>query len=884
MMQRHGSHSVSLFLMAALALSSCSDSDPSGTGAQQEIGKATIYRDSFGVPHIYAETLGALFFAFGYAMAEDRLFQMEFTRRVGAGTLAEVLGPDYVQYDEDARTYLPPDSWFEESFQALEPEYRLMYQAYADGINSYIELAKQNPLKMPFECILMQIDLEPFTTTDLFKIGLFLADRWGTKGGLELENLALYEEWIKKYGEEGAAELLEDVLPQNDPEAYASLPETALQTLGSAGRAQRASRLPTVRPDILRNIAVRIEASAKVRDRFLGHASCAIAISPERSASGNVLMTLSTADGAEVHLNGAGFDVSGYTFPGNPALSAGRGRHYAWETTVGFSDMIDTYAEKLNPQNRYQYQFQGSWRDMECRTETIRVRNAAPVELEACRTVHGPVIGWDLENNVAYSQRHAGSERGLSIVRTLFDMHRAETYEDFDRAVRTMEFNVNVVYGDDQGNIAYWFPGLHPVRPAHVDDRFPASGTGEDEWLGYIPPEDLPHCLNPAQGYLVSWNNQPTRDWEAGDYGRWGKTYYVYKPVELVESDPSVSWDELHEIHKQIARSWGHVEDSATNKDFYVPYLLAAAQEGDDPEILEAVSYMQQWNGAYEDADGDRFYDSVGLTLYRKWMPLTVRRILGDELGERSIQYGYEQALLLRAFEGAQSGFPTKWDFFNGEDRNEVIRETLRAAIEELEAEYGTSDMTAWKHPILWRDFTEDPMMGAAALLGFVEPVPHSGAADYTQFLELSPEATRMETVIPSGGQCRFIDPLLRPSPHINDQAPMWANFEYKPMSFDRAEIEATAESVLELTYPPSPPSSCFIATAAFGLERAGKTALLRSFRDRWLQKSAAGRWLVSAYYKYSPALADTIRERPWLRKIVTILLMPTVGFAWLLG
>lgn len=150
-----------------------------------------------------------------------------------------------------------------------------------------------------------------------------------------------------------------------------------------------------------------------------------------------------------------------------------------------------------------------------------------------------------------------------------------------------MEFNVNVVYGDDQDNIAYWFQGLHPIRPAHVDSRFPASGTGEDEWLGYIPPEDLPHCLNPAQGYLVSWNSQPTRDWEAGDYGRWGKTFHVYKPVELVEADPLIAWDELHEIHKHIARSWRHVEDSATKKDFYVSYRLAAAQEGSDPEVLE---------------------------------------------------------------------------------------------------------------------------------------------------------------------------------------------------------------------------------------------------------------------------------------------------------
>lgn len=280
---------------------------------------------------------------------------------------------------------------------------------------------------MPFECILMKIDLRPFTTTDLLKIGFFLANRWGTKGGLELENLALYEEWVQKYGEEAAQRLLEDVLPQNDPEAYASLPESLSRAASEGGRTLAMPRLPSVRPDILRNIAGRLQSFAKTQDRFVGHASCAIAISPERSASGNVLMTPCTADGAEVHLNGAGFEVAGYTFPGNPGLSAGRGRHYAWETTVGFSDMIDTYVEKLNPQNRYQYEFQGSWDDMECRTETIPVRNAAPMELEVCGTAHGPVIGWDLENNVAYSQRRAGSDRGLSIVRTLPDMDRAET-------------------------------------------------------------------------------------------------------------------------------------------------------------------------------------------------------------------------------------------------------------------------------------------------------------------------------------------------------------------------------------------------------------------------------------------------------------------------
>ena len=765
-----------------------------------------IYRDNFGVPHIYADTAEALFFGWGYTIAEDRLYQIEYMKRVSSGTLAEVFGPDYLEFDKDQRAFLQADDYYENRRQSLPQYKQRLFEAYVDGVNQYIKEAKEDPSKMPAEFNSFGIELKPYTVVDMFKLSQYLGAFWGAEGGHELENLALYDRLIEKYGAEKAKIIFDDLLPPSDPESFTSLPgsyawKSPAKEVGDISYANHPGIFPEIRPEILERKAEQSGRYAVMLPFGSLHASHATAIGPQKTANGKVLMSMCTADGAEVHLCGAGYEVTGYTFPGSLSIGSGRGRTCAWQMTVGESDIIDTYVETLNPENPHQYFYKGEWHDMERRTDIINVKGSEPHEVNVFRTIHGRVFDWDIENNVAYAKKVAGAE--LPMVEPMTDLYRAKSFDEFKTAVEKMNFNCNVVYGDVDGNIAYWHFGYLPLRPEHVDPRLPARGTGEDEWLGYIPSNKLPHIKNPDQGWLISWNNQPARDWPAGDCARWGKTFHVYKPVELIKAENEFTWEKLHQYHFNTAKAWGHVEwAKATNKNFFTPYLRKAAIESDNQRIKDAIAQLEQWDGLYIDADNDEFYDSTGLTIWRKWLDIAIKRVLGDEMGDTDIRWGYDRALLLRALEGANAKSPFKWDFFNGENANAVINETLATTIDELTAE-GGNDMSKWKHPVFWKKF-KSPTMGMIAYLKILKPIPKSGQADYTHFIELGDGVIdRMETIIPSGGQSWFVGQDMVPSPHASDQYLMHANFQYKPTHFELADIKANSESVKELTYAP---------------------------------------------------------------------------------
>ena len=765
-----------------------------------------IYRDNFGVPHIYADDAEALFFGWGYAIAEDRLYQIEYMKRVSSGTLAEVFGSEFLEYDVDQRAFLRSDDYYEQRLQSLPQYNQRLYLSYVDGVNQYIKEAKADPSKMPAEFGSFGIELKPYTVIDMFKLVQYLGAFWGAEGGHELENLALYDRLIEKYGEEKAKIIFDDLLPPSDPESFTSLPDSYSwglpdKDVDNKSYANHPGILPEILPEILKRKAEQSKRYALTLPFDSLHASHATAIGPGKTANGKVLMSMCTADGAEVHLCGAGYEVTGYNFPGSLSIGSGRGRTCAWQMTVGESDIIDTYVETLNPENPHQYLYKGQWQDMERRTEVINVKGSEPYELEVFRTIHGRIFDWDLENNIAYSKRAAGAD--VAMTEPMTALYRARSFDEFKTAVEKMNFNCNVVYGDVDGNIAYWHFGYLPLRPAHVDPRLPARGTGEDEWLGYIPANKLPYVKNPDQGWLISWNNQPARDWPAGDCARWGKTFHVYKPVELIKAEDEFTWEKLHQYHFNTAKAWGHVEWAhATNKNLFTPYLHKAALESKNQRIKDAVIELEQWDGLYIDADNDAFYDSVGLTIWRKWLGIAIKRVLEDEKGDTNIRWGYDQALLLRALEGENSKFPFTWDFFNGEDVYTVINESLATTINELTAEYG-KDMTTWKHPVFMKEFTSG-MMGMIPYLKILKPVPESGQAEYTHFIELGDGVIdQMETIIPSGGQSWFVGPDKVPSPHASDQYLMHANFQYKPTHFELADIQSNLESVKELTYAP---------------------------------------------------------------------------------
>jgi penicillin amidase len=692
-----------------------------------------------------------------------------------------------------------------------------VFKAYTDGINQYIHEAKQDPEgKLPKEFEAFGIELTRFYILDSIKIQQFVSSQFGLKGGSELENLAFYGELVQRHGEESARKIFDDILPQNDPDAYCSVPcASPGSTLNSsAGASDQWHLLRTLVSGVPRRALGEARSSTHVREFWrdiVQPASCGWVVSPKKSETGNVLMGISTADGAEAHLHGAGISASGYTFPGIPTLGgSGRTKHFVWQYTVGYGDQIDTYVETLHPEREDRYLYQGEWRQMERRTESIKVRGEGTVELEVYRTVHGPVVAWDPEGNAVYSVKSVGSDLeggALSSFSAVIETYRAKSYEEYRRAVRSFVLNVGVLYGDDEGNIAYWYTGLHPRRPKTVDSRLPVPGSGDYEWDGYVPPDELPHVKNPRQGYLVSWNNKPREDWEGGDFGRWGKTHRVHMPVELIEADPSISWEDGLGFHETISRGFAHVGGNVghdiTKPDFFVPYILQAAERSADPRVKEAASHLEQWDGLHKDLFSDGYYDSVGLTIYRRWLPTAIKTIFHDDIGDFStrIHYGYHFSLLLRALEGGHAGLPLSWDYFNGEDKYTVINRSLEETIDELTAEFGTEEMSKWKLPVFKRSFSTT-MPGLATKLGFVQEIPENGAAAYTHLAELRKPSVKLVSVIPTGGQSWFIDLSGKPDPHLVDQVSMHASFQYKPMHFDLPDVLANAESKKILTVP----------------------------------------------------------------------------------
>ena len=165
----------------------------------------------------------------------------------------------------------------------------------------------------------------------------------------------------------------------------------------------------------------------------------------------------------------------------------GHNRRAAFSSTAGADNIEDVFAEQLNPANHRQYLFKGKWKDMEVRPETFVVKGGSPVTVEFLYTVHGPVFYVDEANHVAFSKKLSCREGFLQGIASFFNLMKAETVKDFNKAAMLSDMSINYFFANVDGDIAYYHLGLHPVRAKGVDVRLPTPGTGEFEWRGFIP-------------------------------------------------------------------------------------------------------------------------------------------------------------------------------------------------------------------------------------------------------------------------------------------------------------------------------------------------------------------------------------------------------------
>ena len=744
-------------LAAALAAAACAD-EPSTFAelAEEHVAQidgeirvagldqpVEVLRDPWGVPHIYARNLDDLFFAQGFVQAQDRLWQMELYRRAGEGRLAEIVGPDAVEHDRIARLVKFRGPFDDEEFTSYHPEGRRILEAFAEGVNAYIEHARASG-ELPVEFALTGLEPERWTAeTPLLRMQtamplgdarseLRLAQRVAELGAAEANRRARPTPWR------------ELVVPGGvDPSVIGEEVADGLDGFRNA----------MARPELVAPYSgwddARMSLNLGAQESSPGSNNWAI--SGRLTASGEVIVANDPHRNVAnpslrymVHLDAPGWTAIGSTEPVLPGVAIGHNGRIAWGLTIVGTDQSDVYVERLNPSDPTQVLWQGGWEPMRVIHDTIRVKGAAEEVVELRYTRHGPVFHVDPERNLAYAIRSTMHEPGTTGYLGGLRLNVVESCVEFLEALRYWKAPTeNMICGDADGNIAWQASALSPRRDGW-HGRLPVPGHGEYEWQGFR--DDLPTELNPARGWVGTANH----DIHPEGYD---------PPLFFKTAGTFPRFDRLREVLS--AGSGFTVEDSkrlqqdAYSRSSHEQAALYRGWTASDPEMEPYRAELAEWDGWYR-------RDSRAAAI--------ANRLDDDEL---------EQAGASPA--GARAG---------------ALEAVLRAAIAELHEEQG-HDPAQWR----WgRDHrSEFPHslvsaydLPAAERSGGAGTVAATGAT-YRQIVDFADLDASLATNAP--GQSG------RPgSPYYGNLIDPWGRGEYFPMLFSREAVEARAEHRLLLT------------------------------------------------------------------------------------
>ncbi|MBX7185235.1 MAG: penicillin acylase family protein, partial [Vicinamibacteria bacterium] len=465
-----------------------------------------VIRDRYGVPHIYAKNTADLFFAQGFVVAQDRMWQLEMWRRNGEGRLAEVLGKDYVRRDTFARLLQFHGNWDAE-YQKYHPQGKLIFDSFARGVNAAIQKALDEK-KTPVEFDRMGFAPQPVWTARTI---LTRMAGWAMTRNASSEVARALD--IKRLGLEKTREL-----KPTDPERAFTVPEGLdLDDIepGILDIARDANNFNFPAPGGAFAAVADAGAASPADER--PSASNNWVIGGAKSSTGKPLLAndphrnlVNPALRYLVHLNAPGWNAIGATEPGVPGISVGHNDRVAWGFTILGVDQQDLYVEETDPQNPDRYLWKGEWRDMVRTRELIFVKGQVePVEVTLKRTHHGPVLSENTTRHRAYALRWAGAETGGAGYVGSLGVMQSRNWQEFKSNVGRAWFipSHSIVYADVDGNIGYLGVALSPVR-RNWDGLLPVPGKdGRYEWEGYVPFEKLPSSLNPASGFFNTSNN-----------------------------------------------------------------------------------------------------------------------------------------------------------------------------------------------------------------------------------------------------------------------------------------------------------------------------------------------------------------------------------------
>lgn len=796
-------------------------------------GPVDIYRDSMGIPHIYATTLHDLFVAQGYVHAQDRFWQMDFWRHIGSGRLAEMFGESQVETDAFLRTL----GWrviTEQEWEGLSDESQAILTAYAEGVNAYI--AERDGTELSLEYAILKLlnpdyTIEPWTP--IHSLTWAKAMAWDLRGnmGQEIERAVL----LKSFTPQQVDELFPPY-PQDHPLIVPQISVGGLES--SKASAVQSANLPL-------DALVAVQNNVALLDSILGSTGSEIgsnswAVSGELTDSGMPLLANDPHLGIQMpsiwyqiglHCQpksaACPFEVAGFSFAGVPGVIIGHNDRIAWGMTNVDPDVIDLYIEKVNPENPNQYEVNGQWLDFETRRETIQVGGGEAVEITVRLTRHGPVIsdtygllkddveppatpfkeraGIELPENYVVALRWTALEPSY-VFEAIWGFNKAQNWDEFRQAARSFAVPAqNLLYADVDGNIGYQMPGAIPVR-ASGDGRQPVPGWIDDfEWVGYVPFEELPYALNPESGYIVTANNQVhpwdyqylvTTDW---DYG-----FRARRIVDMIESAPGPI--DITYIQQMQADSYN------MNAETLVPLLLATEL---DPKL---ASVRDQILGPW---DFQNRADSAPAALFEAFWWNLLLDTFADDLPEEYWPAGGSRWIEIMRHLVEQPDSPW-WDDKATADtverRDEIFARAFRAAVNcQVCIDKFGKDVRDWKwgelHSATFRNgtlgesgigpiealFNRGPFTtggGESIVNATGWTVGESFEVDWLPSMRMIVNLGNLNNsvTVHTTGQSGHAY-----SKHYDDMAPLWATMQYYPLWWEQESVVNDSEGHLRL-------------------------------------------------------------------------------------
>ncbi len=788
--------------------------DTDGRVFDVDEGGVATNRDDKGVWFITGPgdaTIYEIYEAMGYAVATDRLWQLELNRRVGRGRLSEIQGSSFLGTDIYLRTTGYSNQELTDFFDTLDAESQAIIQGYVDGINRRIADLVANPEHMPLEFVLIDLNkllsldftptLLPWTVPDLMGWMTVLQRNFDGNAldQTEIKNAALLQELQAGFPAD-FMDMFNDLRWLDDPDALTYIPPAgggggmAMASAASAAQAMAKGSAPSF-PD-LRQVADRmsemsrnVEDSLKSINAYVKMGSYAWVVSGDKTASGNPILYSGPQMGFDVpsivtegSIRAGEFEVSGMTVPGLPSLIISRAPHHALAMMTGHANTEDYYIE--DPADVFLH-----------RTETIKILGGDEEVVPIYRSAHGPIINPMPYDPATYvpspddpiiAWKYAHWNREFTTALAALGFMRATNMDEFGDAMEYFPASFHVLYADVDGNIAYWMTGRDPLRPAG-DWRFPQGFLGPPlEWDADILIARST-ARNPDQGYFSGWNNRSSETYEA-PYGVFHRAHVI---DEYLAANNDLTFDDIRDLALNIATtdSFG---SGGNPWAFAGPYFSAVVNANPTSERLAALAVMDGWDGHFVAGGPSAWATGTdradAWVLMDAWIREAIRLTFEDELGPgQQDRYTLFNALL-HGLPWSSYGLPgtsltNNYDWFQNlsdggapQTADDIILAALDNTIATLGSQpwgIGARGEISFEHPVLAN-------IGA----GLVHTMPRSSRSTYGQCIEYGATGPiRIESMIPLGESGMvFGNPVdWSLHPHFLSMTPVFDGFAHRP-------------------------------------------------------------------------------------------------------